>query len=241
MTGTLSIITDAYRESNINGIGVVPDAKQQEEALRLLSNVVGSVYGFEVGEGLRDWPVGRVGMQPDFSSNWSESTWTRPKANVRLLINTAQPQTLFFPNDVSDGARIALVDVGQTLATYPVTLNGNGRTIDGEAAVVVSTDGVERIFLYRADRGGWVTMTQLDDVDAEFPFPAEFDAAFVTMLAMRLNPRYGRSLAAESINWMERSLRQLRARYRQKVKVPVDSALLRHSYTPKGYINRSLG
>lgn len=231
MTATLDIITDALRESNIIMLGAVPTAPQQTEALRLLNQVVSSVYGFEVGEDLTDWPIGTLSMNEP-GTEWVESIWSRPRANVRLLWDSGTAQTVWLPYDLDDGARIAVVPVQQNLDTANLTLKGNGRLIADQQDLVVATNE-NLMLMYRADLARWVRLDPITDVEADFVFPPEFDAAFSTMLAMRLNPRYGRAMAAESAGWLERSLRQLRARYRQRRTVAVDIGLL--TQTPKGY------
>jgi hypothetical protein len=215
MATALEIITDAYRESNITAIGVTPNEAQQTEGLRRLNAVVSSALGFEIGEGLQDWMVGNTNIETDAAVH-NENVWVRPPANSRLLINAGSAQTLYLPVNPSDGARMSVVDILGTLATYPVTLNGNGRNIEGADDVVLNTDDLNRTWFYRADLGDWKRVSQLGLADP-MPFPAEHDDAFVTLLAMRLNPRYGRAISVETASWMERSLRSLRARYKQKV------------------------
>lgn len=237
MTSTLDIITDAYRESNIIGLGIVPTAPQQGEALRLLNNVVSSVYGFEVGEALHDWPVGTVGMDI-VGIDWSPTIWTKPRANVRLLWASETAQTVYLPDTPSDGARVAVVPVVPNLDTFALTLDANGRKVLGAPTYVVDVNE-QLMLMYRADLADWVRLDPIADVDADFVFPSEFDSAFITLLAMRLNPRYGRSLTQESASWLDRSLRQLRARYRQRVVVAADIGVL--TQTPKGYAPFTVG
>ena len=232
MTSTLDIITDAYRESNILGIGQAPTAPQLTEALRLLNGVVSSVYGFEVGEALKDWPIGVVGLD-NVGVDWTEEVWAMPQPNSRLLWMSSTTQTVRLPGRVSDGARMGVVDVTGNLATYPLTLLGNGRLIEGQPQLVLNTDGAEIMLMYRADLGSWVRLDPIAAATADFVFPPEFNDAFITMLAMRLNPRYGRQLQGETTAWMTRAISQLKARYRQRVVVPCDAGVLSH--TPKGY------
>lgn len=240
MTDALTIITDAYREGNLIGIGVEPTELEQAQGLRLLQNVVSSVFGYEVGEKLHDWPVGSTGVVDGLGS-WNENIWTRPVSSVRIVANNATPQTLFLPAHPDDGARIGFVDVGEQVSTYPITLNANGRRIEGLDLLVIDTDNYSAEWFYRADLGEWVRREILA-IDSEIPFPSEFDDAFTTMLAMRLNPRYGRAMQGESGAWMERSISRLRSRYRQTVVTAADLPVLvmsTQAYNP--YLNAPNG
>lgn len=227
MTAVLDIITDAYRESNLIGKGVVPDETEQTDGLRRLQAVVDSTAGFEVGESLQDWPIGlnNVDVYPPFYNAWNQEIWMRPLENVRLLIDTSITQTIEFPMQPNDGARMAVVDVSGQLATYPITLSGNGRLIDGADSVVLNMDGFTTLYFYRADLANWVTVSPIA-LDGTFPFPPEFDDAFVTMLAMRLNPRYGRALSAETTAALTNAWGNLKARYAQSQSRPADIGVL---------------
>lgn len=243
MTTTLDIITDAYRESNIIGMGVQLTDGQKTEGLRRLNAVVSSVLGFEVGEKLHDWQVGTLNQsQPNwFNGDWSLACWHRPQANVRLVVSSAVAVELFLPTKISDGARIGLTNPAGNLAAHPVTLNANGRTIEGAASIVLDTDDLQTEWFYRADLSDWVRR-ELLTIDGDFIYPAEFDDAFVTMLAMRVNPRYGRAISAETAAWMDRSVTMLKSRYHQKTVTAADLAVLMLSsqaYQP--YLGRGRG
>jgi hypothetical protein len=215
MTVTLEIITSAYRESNLIAIGATPTTAQIAEALSRLNALVSSVYGYEVGEPLGDWPIGVEGVV-DYSYDWTSDVWPYPSANVRLIANSTEAQTIYLPPTPSDGARVAIIDPNSRLTAAPVTIDGNGRTIENAANVVLDANGTNRIWLYRAELGNWSLLSTLTGAEGEdFPFPNEFDDYFITKLAMRLNPRYGRSIAQESAVEMDRILEKLRARYRQ--------------------------
>jgi hypothetical protein len=227
MTKVLEIIRDAYREGNIVAIGADLNTTQIAEGLKRLNVLVSGAYGYEVGEPFFDWPIGIEGITDQLSLNWNENEWKWVLGNARLIAASTTAQSVYLPPDPDDGARVALIDPANRLAAAPVTIYGNGRTIGGAASALVDTNGVNRIWFYRADLGNWVVLTELTDtVDEEFPFPLEFDDYFITKLAMRLNPRYGRSLDAQSVEALESSLRKLRARYRQTVIVGCDPGVM---------------
>jgi hypothetical protein len=235
MTDTLDIITDAYREGNLIGIGVVPTAAEQAQAITRLNAVVSNVFGNDVGEKLFDWPVGTVvGADSGYNRSWTAYRWTRPQAGARLLVNVGGAQILYLPAAVNDGARLAFVDVGNNISGNPITINANGRLIEDAFEITLDDDGETRQWFYRADLGDWVRIDSLT-LDGAMPFPPEFDDVFVTLLAMRLNPRYGRAMMADSGGWMQQCISRFKARYAQTVVTPADLPVLvmsRQSYNP---------
>ena len=225
MTLTSAIIQSAYRESNLIAIGASPNTGQSAEALARLNVLVAGVYGNEVGDPLLDWPLGNEGEL--LQSGWSQGQWAYPIINTRLIANSDSAQELWLPPNPPAGARVALIDPSNRLAGAPVTVNGNGRTVEGAASVLLNTNGLSRAWFYRDDLGDWVLLNELTGVDPEeFPFPMEFDDYFITRLAMRLNPRYGRSLGQESLAEMGLVLNKLRARYTTPTVIPADLGVL---------------
>lgn len=225
MTAALQIITDAFRESNIIPENATPNTQQVTDGLRRLQNLINSAAGFDVGSSLREWPVG-AGGYTDSMSGWSSAQWAYPQANVRLVTRLDSAQTIYMPFQPRDGARLAVVDSADNLGTYNLTLDGNGRTVENAATAVLATNGMSRSWMYRADLGDWVRVANLADEDAEMPFPEEFDDYFTIKLAMRVNPRYGRSLAAESTARLQEMETAIKARYRQRRNIHADTPVL---------------
>lgn len=205
MTLVSSIITRAYRESNIIPLAGSVSAAQSTEALDRLNTLVLSTVGNEAGDGLTDLTIGGTYDQSSVINTWLPD-------NVRLLLNLTSSHTYLLDPLPKAGQRLAIVDVDSNLATYNVVLNGNGRNIEGVATLTLSTNGLNRQWMYRADLGNWVVITDLLTSD-QMPFPEEFDNYFVLMLAMRLNPMYGQTMAAETIKALQRARGQLNARY----------------------------
>jgi hypothetical protein len=216
MTLTSAIMFSALRESNILGRTATATAGQLTEALARLNALVSSTYGYEVGRKLIDWPVGQEGLSSQDRTSWSAESWAYPPNNVRLIAASADAQTIYLHPHPRDGARIAIVDSANRLTAAPITIDGNGRTIENAASQAQSVNGAAKTWFYRADQGNWTLLSTLTGTDPEeFPFPPEFDDYFITMLAARLNPRYGRSLSEESVTALARSLDILRSRYTQ--------------------------
>lgn len=205
MTLASSIITDAYRESNLIPMGNASNTNQTTEALGRLNTIVISTIGNEAGDALDDLNIGGNYDQSSICTDFIPD-------NARLVLNLSSPKTLKLDPYPFEGQRLSFVDVAGNLATNNLILDGNGRNIEDVATLTLDTNGDTRQWMYRADLGAWVKVTTLISTDT-LPFPPEFDDYFITMLAMRLNPRYGQALAGETVMSLKRSRGQLRARY----------------------------
>lgn len=219
MTQVSEIIRDAFRETNILPLGAAPNSAQSDEALRLLNRLISSLYGTDAGELLTDWPLGRYGVDDDrqvvmFSGNLL--TAGHPHLNRRLIATNEDARTIFLSQKPQDGSRMAFVDPYARASQAPVTIDGNGRPIEGADSVVMNVDGESRTWFYRADLGAWVRLTDLTETDL-LPFPAEFDTFFTISLAIRINPRYGRDLDDQSAAVFQRDRRSFINRYLQSL------------------------
>lgn len=215
MTLISSIIQDAFRESNIIPLAVAPSTNQATEALRLYNAILGSLFGSDVGENLQDYPLGNFGR--DTSAEYcpivtTDRGFKQPPINVRFIAVNDQPITMDLSVRPQDGSRYGILDPYGRLASVPVTLNGNGRTIDGNPTFVAGTNGLSREWVYRADLGMWMQLTDKLATD-ENPFPKDFDDMFVILLAIRLDPRYGRSLSDLSQSIFRAARAKFLARY----------------------------
>jgi hypothetical protein len=229
MTTVAQIIDDAFRASNLVAVGASPNSIQQGEALRYLSRIVKSVFGNEAGEDFVNFPIGRTGIQRPSGYPWHgddpSGDWYIGE-NTRLMANLEAPTELFLHPDPDDGSRFAVIDSAQNFDTNPLTIQANGRRIDGGTSVLLNTAGTNQEWFYRGDLGEWVSYTPLVLTDP-FPFPEEFDEFFITMLALRINPSYGTMMDSQTQEVMRRSKSQLRARYTQTIFYPSETALLR--------------
>lgn len=223
MTLVSDIIQQAYRDANLIPIGTDPSTNESAEALKRLQVLILSVLGVEAGEALTTLAVG--------NNNVSEPSDLVPAPpsylplNVRVVANLEGAEELFLNPNPQDGSRLAVIDASANFATYNLTLNGNGRKVDGATTDVLSTDSQSIQYFYRADLGDWKVITSLATSD-EMPFPEEFDDLFVIMLSMRLVPRNSQPMSAESLAAMERSREQFRARYTQIINTPADIGVL---------------
>lgn len=226
MTLVSSILLDAYRESNLIAVDTSTLTSAREtEALRRFTSLIASIIGWEAGENLKQWPVGTAGyVNP--ADDQRADVWRYPPVNSTLVLNLAVADTIYLPVNPSDGARIAVQDIGGNLATYNLTLNGNGRLVEAARTLVLSTNSLNRTWFYRADLGDWRRVTTLAATD-DMPFPIEFDDMFIILLAMRLNPRYGRKMDAQTISYLKRMQAMFTARYAQSenLSLPADIAV----------------
>ncbi len=218
MTTVRQLITDALRESGILAKGESPDADSFDEGLRKLNTLYSSFFGSEMGEHLTTVNYGKSGLSNSYAKDEdisSDIDSAYIPSNYRVVLNIDSPKTLYLNPNPLDGARVAIVDNGGNVATNVVTVDGNGRQIELADTKVLNTDSIKREWFYRADLGNWALVTTLV-ADDENPFPAEFDDLFTTMLAFRLNPRYGATTAPETTEVLKRSVRHFKARYSQK-------------------------
>jgi hypothetical protein len=221
VTVVSSIITDAFRECNILPLAKAPTSAQSTEALRLLNQLFSTIYGDEAGESLQDWPLGNFGREsPDYELGWSDYQVDRPTINQRLIALNQQAKTVYLSLYPQDGSRMGVADPYSRLAAFPVTLDGNGRTIEGAATLTLNTNGTYREWFYRADLGNWMRLTGVTLTD-EMPFPADFDIFFTILLAMRINPRYGRMMDAQSAEMYKGERRKFVARYLQSMPLEI--------------------
>lgn len=241
MTPVTDIIKDAYRESNLLAISATPTDLEQEEALRLLNRFVLSVIGNEAGDPLNSFPLGRQNIGspsgfPYYENLPYEPDWFVP-LNTRLALNLSAPVTVFLHPVPQDGSRFAFNDLAGNLSTNSMTVEGNGRLIEGQLSVVMDQDGDEREYIFRADTGNWQKVSPLLLTD-EMPFPADFDDFFIIGLAMRLNPRNSISISPESASAFQKAARSFKARYHQVIQMPSELALL---MTPGSLRYRGIG
>lgn len=216
-----TLIIDSLRESMLIGLGEEGDAAQGEEALRLLSRIVASVFGNQVGENLSDWTFPPVYPAAVYS-------WQYIPPDTRLVLGPNAGARSFNINPYPEsGDRLQLVDAGSNFASNNVTLiKGPAKFGGASTNYIANSNGFNKTWLYRADIADWALVSPIEAA-GEFPFPEEHDDAFIGMLATRLSPRYRQQMSAESVASMTSALSQLRARYSRTRLEPADLAVLR--------------
>lgn len=217
MTLVSSIILTGFRESNTLALGQAPQQNQLDEALPLLQNVLLSSVGAEIGYIMEDWNISdtsyiRPSGVPIPAAKFAAFT-VRP--NSRLICNLALAATLKLDPLPQDGERFSVVDAKADFAVHALTLNPNGRKIQGSTAnLVLNVSSTTKQWIYRSDLADWVILDTLAPTD-QMPFPQDFDDYFSILLAMRLNPRYGKQLDQQSQTRFQQQETQFINRYTQ--------------------------
>lgn len=225
MTTASIIVTQALREGNLIPVGTSPTTEQASEGLDRLNIFVSALFGNEIGEPLFEWPVpppqrtspenARWPLYPGLSYDEARlpGVYTNPPCNVRLMASNTTPTTIYLQHMPNDGARVAYVSVG---AADALTLDGNGRMIDGSATIDIepTDDGGRQLWFYRGDLGSWQKIITLAS-DTESPLPMEFDDYLITGLCIRMSSRYGSDPRSGTVATYKSQLAKLQARYRQ--------------------------
>lgn len=217
MTTVASIIKSALRETNLIPMGVDPSQPQLDESFDLLSTIVSGVLGNEAGENLAPMALGQEGINAPKGYPWYANTLPGNvyiPTNMRIMCNLTGAGLVNLHPKPHDGARMGIVDVSQNFDLFPFTINGNGRSIEGEESMTYNTAGQTRQWVYREDLGNWVTVIPLDP-NGEMPWPPEFDDMFIILLAMRLNPRFGQVIHPASAETLKTAQSKFSARYGQ--------------------------
>jgi hypothetical protein len=225
MTLVLDLVTEAFRENNITPIGTALKTAELAEGLSLFNQHVRGVFGLVVGITLQDWPVplyqrvGAISSNPPLLPNSRRNTnyvldANYPPGNARLVWDGTE-QTVYLPDRPQDGARMALVKASGAAATTAgvLTLNGNGRTIEGANTYVL---GEAREWFYEADSADWKALITFTGSD-ECPFPPGLDEYWITAMAVRLAPRYDKVISAATQATWKRMLTTITGRYAQVV------------------------
>lgn len=218
MTQISDIITAALRETNIIAVNASPTPSEETEALIRLQALILSALGSEAGYIMEDWNISSSSVirRPSgvLLSSTQASAWTVPP-NARLIFNLSGTLTITLDRQPQDGQRLALIDAANTFDSGNLTVNPNGRKFNGSVGnAVISTENYAEQYFYDASSADWKLIDPLADTDP-MPFPADFDDYFITMLAMRMNPRYGMTLTEESKARMVQQEQQFIARYAQ--------------------------
>jgi hypothetical protein len=106
--------------------------------------------------------------------------------------------TLTAPLNPGSGARFGVVDAGLSWATYNLTINPNGRLINGAAAnYVISTTGRNTRFWFRGDTGNWIIEADFAALDSAIELPDPLIAYLPYMLAVVIAAEFGADIRPE--------------------------------------------
>jgi len=228
MTQVAEIVEKAFFEAGLTTELQHATPTQMANAVDTLAGVVLFLYGTSVGEQLRPWLLGNFGRATQMQRALPSNILQYPPPNVRLIAVNEAALTLNLPGNPSPGSLISISDPHARLATYPVTLAGNGYTIEGAASLVLSTNSANTLWLFRDDLSNWSRVTPLLAAD-DMPFPGEYDQMFIILMAMRLNPAYGRNISSVQAQFLKDFRQQFDARYVQSLPLQLDQSLSRMS------------
>jgi hypothetical protein len=195
------IIQTAYRKLGVVPLLQAPSAAQAQIALTELNRLIYNYVGFGTSfpfEMVRADQA--VELDPDDPA-------------LRVALQNTAAITITLPKYPVDGARLQIVDPNNTLSTAPVTLARSGWQIEGAAAdLVLNTNGLNRVWMYRGDTGNWTRAADIA-LDDQMPFPVDFDRAFSLLLARSLAGEFGLRLTPEDQGYAKDGHTRLRARY----------------------------
>lgn len=221
MTAIADILERSFFEAGLTTELQHATPTQTNNAMQTLATLIDFLYGTNAGEYLQPWPLGNFGRTTQSRMSLSEQMLRWPQQNARLVAVNEEAITVYLPTDPSDGARIGIMDPLNHLAAAPVTIDANGRSIENVGNVVLNTNGTNRIWFYRGDLGNWVRIVPLVITD-EMPFPSDYDQMFIIMMAMRLNPAYGRNVSSVQAQFLKEFRQQFVARYVQSAPLAIN-------------------
>lgn len=226
MTTAAALVSRAFREGNLIPIGKAPTSAEQVEGLAVLNSYMLSIFGFEVGSKLREWPVpphqrvaGPTRTYPLLPGAERSLVPTYPlqvPANSRIIWDGSDQHVYMHPKP-ADGALVALaLGSGASAANVgSITVDGNGRRIDGDDTFVMAeADFVLQRWFYRADLAQWISIRPLALAD-EMIFPVEFDDLWVCMGMIRLAPSFGKQISTATATRVTEMKTLLQTRYFQ--------------------------
>ena len=223
-----AIVKNAFREGNLIAASAELTADQLAEGLDVLNNFIDTVYGFELGENLFDWPFPPRNNAPTQSryplfprdESLAARVWPYPPPNVRILLGVDLATTLTLPPAPEDGARLQFVNVGaQDVA---IQVETNGRLFGGSTnPSTTPTELHQQRYFYRADLADWV-LIETATADAQVPFPPTYDELLELAVLSRLSSRFGRALTPDQVQRHMRLISKLKSQYRQKTPAGVD-------------------
>jgi len=106
--------------------------------------------------------------------------------------------TLTAPLNPRSGARFGVVDAGQDWTSFPLTVNPNGRLINGAAAnITIGVSGQNTRWWFRGDTGAWIAEADFASLTSTIEFPDVLIAYLPSMLAVAIAPDFDLDVAPE--------------------------------------------
>jgi hypothetical protein len=167
------------------------------------------LFGYEAGEGLKNTSL--------------VSTTQIIPPNSRVVVTDTLPTSITLSEHPNDGEQFSVIDPRGLLGSF--TVKAGAGSIEYASEVVIDNTETEYTWFYRADKGNWFRVTALTSDDA-CPLPEEFDDFLTVWLAMRIAPRMGAQMKAESMQIYASIKKKFTAKYRQTEAVNSEPGLL---------------
>jgi len=230
MATLAELIARAYRQENLTAAGQGLTTVQLDEGVGIFNDIWRQMLGTTAGEKLGDWPVPPGPTSPVYADyplvpraqSLPTDVYPYPQQNYNLVTNLSAPQTVYFQQNPADGARMGLTNVGASYATQPLTINANGRLIEGAATLVLSAaTATPLLWFYRADLSDWKRVATLVSTDTS-PLPEDFDAFWRCAIAIELCPRFGKDPKSVTVKTHREGKAKIVGRYNQTMPSAVD-------------------
>jgi hypothetical protein len=205
------MIARALRLNGLIGAGDDPDADTAADALIAANAMKAAWFGTLIGGRLTEQTAsGAVGQ----AENGGE--YAIPAAAF----------TLTAPGTPKSGSRFGAVDATLDFATHNLTVNPNGRQIEGAtASLVISVNGDNRRWWYRGDTGNWVREAPWASASALIEFPDALTAYFPYMLALVIAPEFNTELRQDILAAASEGRQALARTYAPRGRNVVESPL----------------
>lgn len=164
------VMKRAYRKLGGLASGDDPAAEEGADLFMALNGMMRSLLGTVIGP--------RLSPQPMTGSIQAEN------GGVYQATNTF-PSVLTAPPNPKSGSRFGVADTASNFGLYALTVNRNGRLLEGAAAnVVLNTNGAARTWFFNGETANWVREADLATLDTAFPYPDALVAFLPDMLAV---------------------------------------------------------
>lgn len=210
-------IKKGLRKLRVIGQGESPDSATLTDCLDALNKLLVEIVGFGGSHVLQARTI-------DTSYELSP----RDPA-VRLLCRHSSPITITLPSvdtmEVYDGMRVGVVDVSNNASTNNITIARNSWLLEGATAdLTLSTNNINRVWMFRGDLGDWKRATDLA-VDDSLPFPTDLDESMALIFANRVGGEFGQALRPSDLALARAALRHLSAKYVPAVRMAPDQSV----------------
>lgn len=224
------LVRQAFRQENLKAVSQTISDAEMAEGVEIFNEIWENIIGSTLGEKLNDWPVppsAAVSQAREFpllprDESLPYDTYAYPQQNYNIVSNLGGAQTVYLKQNPSDGARMGLVNIGPSYAVNPLTINANGRLIEGASSLVLDSFTATPIrWFYRADLSEWVRITEFTGTE-DSPLPKQFNRFWRCAVAIDLCPRYNKDPQAVTLAGYKDGMATILGRYAQDMPSAVD-------------------